>query len=243
MRCCAVNPHKLLLKTYTKYTIMKLALIIHDEETRKSFHRYLSDDKKTFKKVFAFNSFDTFISDAYMLTDVEVVLLDMHLAAGIPALEGLDIIENTRFLRKARVLMLTSIADNNYTIFKWLCSYGTSYIDREMALFNIKNAITSFSQRKELLVPVITKHKPVSNGEGAASGYGPVAPLTSRERQIMQHVIDRENESEIAEQLNIRRGLVRKYIRTTFSKIKRNTNLSLHTPQPDTPEMNYKRVG
>jgi len=222
---------------------MKVAIIIHDEETRKSFHQYLSDDKKTFKKVFAFNSIDTFISDAYMLTDVDVVLMDMHLTAGLTPQEGFEIINTTRFLRRAKVLMLTSVADNNYTVFKWLCSYSTSYIDREMSMFNIKNALLAFNQKSELLTPVITKYRPAAKSDAESSGYAPISPLTSREKQIMQHVIDRENESEIARNLNIRRGLVRKYIRTAYHKIQYSNNISLRIPVSDSPEMNYKRVG
>jgi DNA-binding NarL/FixJ family response regulator len=222
---------------------MKVAIIMGNDETRVSLQQYLSEDKRVFRRVFAFNSIDTFISDAYMLTDVNVVLIDMHLQAGLTSVEGLDIISKTPYLAKAKVLMFTSVSDTNYTVFKWLCNHESSYIDKEMSLFNIKNAIVSFSQKTELLLPVITKHRSAKKVEGA-SGYSPVAPLTTREKQVIQHVIDRENESEIARNLNIRRGLVRKYIRTAYHKIQESTaSLSLIMTNPDALEVNYKRVG
>lgn len=136
--------------------------------------------------------------------------------------------------------MLTSINDHNYTVFKWLCSNRTSYVDKERSLSNIKNAVIAMSQKGGLLQPVITKRN--SPGKGAPEKYS-VAPLTSREKQVIQQVIDLKNEKEIAASLKLRPALVRKYIRLAFRKIQHNASISLPVSETGIAGLNYKRVG
>jgi DNA-binding NarL/FixJ family response regulator len=220
---------------------MKVAIIIDAEETRKSFQQFLVEDKATFKRVFAYNSIDTFISDAYMLTDVDVILLDMHLSRGISSTEGFGIINNTPFLNRAKVLMFTSVSDNNFTVFKWICRFGSSYIDNEMPFYNIKKAILTMHEKGGVMAPIASKRMPVSTKKNEIQSNVLSSSLTVREKQVMQHIIDRETEKEIGRALQLRTGLVRKYIRTAYRKVQ-NANISLPLPVPGW-EVNYKRVG
>jgi DNA-binding NarL/FixJ family response regulator len=213
---------------------MKVALIIDNEAVRNSLRTYLLEEKHLFRKVYAFNSVDTFISDAYMLTDVDIVVFDMHLSRGIPSLEGIHIMLNTPFLEKARLLMLTCVTDHNYTIFKWLCTFPSSYIDREMSSYAIREAIITVAMNGTLLEPVVTK-KDESEYAGMA--------LTAREEQVVAYVIARENEARIAKKLGLNERLVRRYIRHALYKIRMNTAIIL--PVTDRPGAipEYKSVG
>lgn len=221
---------------------MKVAIIIDSDETRVSFQKYLTEDKAIFRRVFAYNSIDTFISDAYMLTDVDVILLDMHLSRGISSTEGFKIINETSFLSKAQVLMLTSVSDNNYTIFKWICSFGSSYIDSEVPFYNIKKAILTMHEKGGVMTPIASKRVAVSSKKSNVPPSISTVTLTLREKQVMQHIIDRETEKEIGRALHLRAGLVRKYIRTAYRKVQNHANISLPM-QVSGWEVNYKRVG
>jgi DNA-binding NarL/FixJ family response regulator len=202
--------------------MIRVAIIGDRPETRSQLKAYLEQDPcNMFRKVDAYNSIDTFMSDAYMHTQLDVIVLDMALSIGIPPLEGISIIKKTCQIRHAKLLFLTSIVDHSYSIFKLLCHNGGSYIAKEMSPAKIMDAVIALHTKGGLM------SKPLGVKLKSELTYGQIdkgihqISLSKMEKNIIREVVinRRMGQEAISKELNIREDLIRRYIRNTFIKL------------------------
>ena len=194
--------------------MIKVAIIDDKNGTRLPLQDYLNRDKSHFRKIHPYNSIDTFLSDTYKHIDLDIIILDMCLSIGLTSVEGLAIIHECKHLKKAKVLMLTSLSQNNYAIFKLLCSCASSYIDKEMPLYNIKEAVLCLYQKGALVRKSLPALPPPKINIPSSNSNHNGTLLTFREKQIIQGIIDRESEFNICQELEIEPYLLRRYIRS-----------------------------
>jgi hypothetical protein len=70
----------------------RLIIIDDNVERRVLFYRFFRLQRRCFRKVVAFNSFDTFFSDTYLLEGFNVVIVNLNLRMGIESPKGIRIL-------------------------------------------------------------------------------------------------------------------------------------------------------
>lgn len=68
-------------------------IIIDDNVNRRVlFYRFFRLQRQYFRKVVAFNSFDTFFSDTYLLEGLNIVIVNLNIHIGIESPKGIRIL-------------------------------------------------------------------------------------------------------------------------------------------------------
>jgi DNA-binding NarL/FixJ family response regulator len=149
----------------------------------------------------------------------EVVLTDIGLP-GMSGIEGIRLIKER--IKAVDIIMLTVFKDEN-RIFKSLCAGATGYLVKDTPFPAIKDAILIIRRGGSFMSPAIARkiveyfNPSQKNNEG----------LTSREKQIVQGLVDGLSYKLIADRLSISIDTVRSHIKKIYTKLQVNSRTEL----------------
>jgi DNA-binding NarL/FixJ family response regulator len=154
---------------------------------------------------------------AALETRPDVVLMDVRLPDG-------DGIEACRQIKKvlpeARVLFLTSYADNRFVLAAMEAG-ADGYLLKESDSQRIVNAIHSILQGGSVFDPVITRQ--VIGGMKRWDGVNPLEALTSQELRLLAEVAKGRTDKEVAAELELTAKTARNYLDRIFAKLNVHT--------------------
>ncbi len=190
----------------------KIAIIEDDIELKELLQRYLNMQPE-FECETAVESVEEFLEENESVPDV--ILSDI----GLPGMSG---IEGLKILKKrfpgTEVVML-SVHDDSDSVFNSLCNGASGYLLKNTPIDQIKESINILSAGGSPMSPniarrVIDYFKPKKQIE---------SPLSEREKEIVQGLVDGLSYKMIADKLFISIDTVRQHIRNIYRKLDVNS--------------------
>lgn len=143
----------------------------------------------------------------------DLLLLDL----GLPRRDGLEVLSDIRtILPDVKVLILTA-SDDREKVYQAICNGASGYLlktaDPDELLSGIRDVVHGASALSSPIAKMIL--------EGFAR-YGPVEkiePLTTREEDVLHHLVKGLIKKEIAEQLSISQHTVDMHLRSVYRKL------------------------
>lgn len=166
------------------------------------------------------SSVEVFLKGLQTQTPLDMVLLDI----GLPGMSGL---EGIRYIKEERpdidILILTA-SDDSEKVFKALCAGAVSYISKRTDLNTIKDAVLTVNRGGAYMSPAIARR--------VVEYFAPKKsvqddPLTPRQLQIAQGLVDGLSYKMIADRLNISVETVRDHIKKIYKKLEINSKTEL----------------
>lgn len=190
--------------------------IVEDEQlVMNSLETYLNK-QPGIKVSLTASSMEVFLKGLKTSVPLDMVLLDI----GLPGMSGL---EGIRYIKEERpdidILILTA-SDDSEKVFKALCSGAVSYISKRTDLQTIKEAVLTVNQGGAYMSPAIARR--------IVEYFAPKKkvqddPLTPRQLQIAQGLIDGLSYKLVADRLNISMETVRDHIKKIYKKLEINS--------------------
>jgi len=198
-----------------KRSEINMGIIEDDKVVREGLHAYFSADVH-FSKVLIADSVEQFFEVISSSSPLDIVLTDI----GLPGMSGID---GIRLLKEqmpqAEILMLTVFKDSD-RIFRSICAGANGYILKGTPFQDIRHAVFSILDGGSSMSPTIArqvmehfKPKPSIDAND----------LTSREKQIVQTLVDGLSYKLIAHRLSISIDTVRFHIKNIYTKLQVNS--------------------
>ncbi len=197
---------------------LNIVIIEDDNIVRSGLEQYFAAE--TFcKNVLSFSSMELFFEALNQGLEADVILTDIGLP-GISGIEGIRLIKEN--LKGVDIIMLTVFKDEN-RIFKSLCAGATGYLVKDTPFPAIKDAIMVIRNGGSFMSPAIARkiveyfNPPVKKEE----------PLTVREKQIVQGLVDGLSYKLIADRLSVSIDTIRSHIKKIYNKLQINSRTEL----------------
>jgi DNA-binding NarL/FixJ family response regulator len=219
------------MKKHTVMNNIKLAIIDHDQQLRNNLSGFFTSHNNTFRRVFTFNSIDTYLSDAYMFPDLHAVIVNTALPAGLTCDEGIQYMK--QLTAQAKIILLDGIGNRN-DVFRLLCKGASAYVDAASSFESIKEAVVSTLCSKDASASEMLLYKSGNEEKKTQSG-GKIHQLTTREQEVVERIMLGEGKKTIAANLSISERLVKRYLLNAYHKVQISGNIQLNT--------GYRKVG
>ena len=157
----------------------------------------------------------------------DVILMDVRLPDG----DGIAACREIKaFLPEARILFLTSYADNRFVLAAMEAG-AEGYLLKESGTRRIVDAIRSILNGKSVFDPVVM-HGVARSGRNGG-GANPLDVLAARERRVLAQVAQGKTDKEVAVALGLTTKTARNYLDRIFTKLNvhTRTEAALHYTQ------------
>lgn len=193
--------------------------LIEDNSTfRRAFCRALNQTE-AFRCTGDFPSAETALAAAKQLPaePPRVILLDV----GLPGMDGLTAIPKLRERLPGAVIIVLTVFEDDDKIFRAICSGATGYLLKTSSVEEVTRAMTEAlgggapmnSRIAKRVLEMFTRLAP-PRGE-----YG----LTSREKEILEAMVQGKTKKEIAAMLDLSFHTVDSHLRNIYQKLEVNT--------------------
>jgi len=147
----------------------------------------------------------------------DVILMDVRLPDG----DGIGACRQIKvFLPDARILFLTSYADNRFVLAAMEAG-ADGYLLKESGTERIVNAIHSILEGRSVFDPVVTHTE--SRNVRSDGGVNPLDALAARERRVLAQVAQGKTDKEVATTLGLTTKTARNYLDRIFTKLNVHT--------------------
>lgn len=161
----------------------------------------------------------------------EFVLMDIELP-GMSGIECVKLLKNK--IPFAQIIMVTVYEDPD-RIFRALRAGASGYLLKRSAPDEILSELDNLRQGGAPMSPEIAR-KVVACFQTEGASNADVEKLTSRERQVLELIVQGFSNKEIASQLNIALDTIRGHLKTIYSKLQVHSRteavLKYHRPHP-----------
>jgi two-component system, NarL family, response regulator LiaR len=203
----------------------RIAFIEDCNPTQTSLHQALAQDDKI-------EALENAAADAEGLTRLEayqpdVVVVEM----GLPDLNGIEVTRRVKTLCNLKVLILTH-QDDAQTVLDAFAAGADSYCMKDKPLSALVSAIQATAQGQAWIDPAIANvvlaqlrqsYGRFSSADSVAQSETPLTleayPLSDRELQVLQLIVDGLDNAAIAIELHIGIGTVKTHVRNILSKL------------------------
>jgi DNA-binding NarL/FixJ family response regulator len=149
----------------------------------------------------------------------DVVLLDIVLP-GLSGIEGIRFIKNSY---PTTLILMFSVMDDGFSIFRSLCEGAIGYITKEFTMESLRNALIDVYEGRGSMSPSIARK--------VAEYFHPKKKLseslTPREVDIVNGIIEGLSYKLLASKLEISIDTVRKHIKNIYRKLQINSKSQL----------------
>lgn len=200
--------------------VQKLNLVIIEDitEIREYYCSYFKQQEE-FVNVSGYNGMESYFEEADGMGMPDIILSDINLT-GMSGIEGIIKIKDK--WPEALILMLT-VVDNSNKIFKSLCAGAIGYAIKDTPLPELKKAVLDVVAGGSYMSPSIARKVL----EYFAPSQKINDPLTIKERQIIQGLVDGLSYKMIADRVSLSHDTVRYYVKKIYRKLQINTKIEL----------------
>ncbi|MEM9928186.1 MAG: response regulator transcription factor [Bacteroidota bacterium] len=201
-------------------TTLNLAIVEDDPVMRKSLTRLLSSDPQLDVNLICESAEDFLAALQQSVHRPDIILLDVQL----PQMDGISAIPYIlQHLPQADIVILTTFEEDE-KIFAALCAGASSYISKRTSLRQISDAIAIIRRGGSFMSPNVAR-KVVRHF--SASAKPKPTPLTNRQKEIVQAIVDGLSYQMVADQLGISIDTVRTHIRKIYRALNINNKVEL----------------
>jgi DNA-binding NarL/FixJ family response regulator len=199
---------------------VSLNIIEDDDIVRESLVAY-HEVKNDIRDILAFQSMEAFqkFYSEESANFPDVVLLDIHLP-GMSGIEGIPVIK--KMMPDTDVIMLTTFEDND-KIFNALCAGACSYMTKKSTLSAIHDCVITVSKGGSFMSPAIAR----KITQFFIRDHVMNNPLTDRQMEIVQGIVDGLSYKMIGMKLNISLDTVRTHIMQIYRTLNINCKSQL----------------
>lgn len=193
--------------------MINVAIIEDDKYLRESLQSFIHAQEGMSCRI-SMDSVESFLEKTSPNDSIQVLIQDIGLP-GMSGLEGIRLIKS-RF-PKTHILMF-SIFDDSERIFKALCAGASGYLKKDTRLSKITEAIIQVDAGDAAMSPSIAKK--------VIDYFKPqkiTSPLSPKEQQVVQGLVDGLSYKMIADQLLISVNTVNYHIRNIYKKLQVNS--------------------
>jgi DNA-binding NarL/FixJ family response regulator len=162
-------------------------------------------------------SVETFLLSAEAV-DSHILLLDINLP-GMSGIEGIDSIREK--YPNIEIVMLTSFEDERH-VFEALRGGAVAYLSKSSSLLTIKEAILTVANGGSFMSPSIARHV-VNFFRVRKRVKKPELALTTRQKEILDCLMDGQSYKMIADSCDITLETVRDHIKKIYKKLQINS--------------------
>jgi DNA-binding NarL/FixJ family response regulator len=196
---------------------IRLALVEDDKMIRDSLETFLNNQPEI-EVLATAGSVEEFLLLINSTSLPELILLDIGLP-GVSGIEGIAAIRNR--CPETDIMMLTASDDSNH-VFQALCNGAISYLSKRSTLSNIKEAILTIFKGGSYMSPSIARQV-INFFRTKQSNIQPDYNLTSRQKEIIEGLMDGLSYKLIGEKLDISIETVRDHIKKIYKKLAVNS--------------------
>jgi len=169
------------------------------------------------------NSGKALIKELHKNHNIDVVFMDINM----PEMDG---VEATRLVRKRWPhiqVLVSSVYDDEEYIFEAILAGAMGYLLKDERPQEIHRAIEQILEGGVPMSPLIARKSLalIRNGRGKEQQFLELDSLTAREREILEHLSQGLSYEQIALNLFISRGTVRKHIENIYRKLQVNNKV------------------
>jgi DNA-binding NarL/FixJ family response regulator len=189
--------------------------IIEDDALVRSTLAALFTQQDDMHCVMAVGSAELFLKKTPEVQQLDIVLSDI----GLPGIDGIEAIQLIkRQFPETAIIMLSVYADSD-RIFKALCAGAVGYLQKDMPLDEILDAIKVIHKGGSIMSPAIARK--VVEYFAPKRTYN--EPLTAKEQQVIAAMVDGLSYKMIAARLGITLETVRQHIKNIYRKLQVNS--------------------
>lgn len=189
--------------------------VVEDNKTIREGLSVLISGTDGFKCIGAYADCESFLKEFERLT-VDVVLMDI----GLPGINGIEGVKKAKQINPDISILMLTVYDESEIVYDALCAGAYGYLVKKtppsMLIEAIKEVYEGGSPMSSRIArQVITSFRNYINQSTINSQYN----LSSREKEVLQHLADGSNYQEIADELFISVDTVRHHIRNIYKKL------------------------
>lgn len=189
--------------------------VVEDNKTIREGLSVLISGTDGFKCIGAYADCESFLKEFERLT-VDVVLMDI----GLPGINGIEGVKKAKQINPDISILMLTVYDESEIVYDALCAGAYGYLVKKtppsMLIEAIKEVYDGGSPMSSRIArQVITSFRNYINQSTINSQYN----LSSREKEVLQHLADGSNYQEIADELFISVDTVRHHIRNIYKKL------------------------
>lgn len=190
--------------------MIRMYIYEDDKDLREGLSQFLSFNGG-FNVVCSFGNCDTIQTDL-KAADVDVILMDIDM----PGTNGIEGIKLAKAIKPSVHILVFTVFDDDQKIFDAICAGADGYLLKKTAPEKIIEALKDVYNGGSPMTPsiakkVLTAFPKVSNQH--------TEPLTDKEREVLQELVNGKSYKQIAQALNIGIETVRTHIKHIYSKL------------------------
>ena len=204
------------LQSIPKMSRINLSIVEDEALVRESLTDFLSAQLEF--EVHSINeSVESFLLSGEAV-DSRILLLDINLP-GMSGIEGIDSIREK--YPNIEIVMLTSFEDERH-VFEALRGGAVAYLSKSSSLLTIKEAILTVANGGSFMSPTIARHV-VNFFRTRQRVKKPEVALTTRQKEILDCLMDGQSYKMIADSCDITLETVRDHIKKIYKKLQINS--------------------
>lgn len=204
------------LQSIPKMSRINLSIVEDEALVRESLTDFLSAQLEF--EVHSINeSVESFLLSGEAV-DSRILLLDINLP-GMSGIEGIDSIREK--YPNIEIVMLTSFEDERH-VFEALRGGAVAYLSKSSSLLTIKEAILTVANGGSFMSPTIARHV-VNFFRTRQRVKKPEVALTTRQKEILDCLMDGKSYKMIADSCDITLETVRDHIKKIYKKLQINS--------------------
>jgi DNA-binding NarL/FixJ family response regulator len=189
--------------------------IVEDNKTIREGLAALITGTPGYNCVGSFPDCEKFLS-SISKTNADVVLMDI----GLPGINGIEGVKKARKINPALNILMLTIYEESNVVFEALCAGACGYLVKKTPPSRLLEAIKDIYEggspmSSNIARQIISVFHQKKNMNGNGADY----ELTSREKEVINHLADGYNYQEIADKIFISVDTVRHHIRNIYKKL------------------------
>jgi DNA-binding NarL/FixJ family response regulator len=192
--------------------MISVAIVEDDEVIREGIHEYL-DSQENLVCIAAKSSVENFLATLNEETVPDVIIMDIGLP-GMSGISGMKLI--TEKHPEVSIIMFT-VYNDSHKIFESLCAGASGYLLKNTSFPEIKQAIETIYGGGSMMSPPIARK--VMEHFHSGRKHKVKSPLTDKEKEIVQGLVDGLSYKMIAGSASISIETVRSHIKNIYKKL------------------------
>ena len=192
--------------------MISVAIVEDDEVIREGIHEYL-DSQENLVCIAAKSSVEKFLATLNDETVPDVIIMDIGLP-GMSGISGMKLI--TEKHPEVSIIMFT-VYNDSHKIFESLCAGASGYLLKNTSFPEIKLAIETIHGGGSMMSPPIARK--VMEHFHTGRKHKVKSPLTDKEKEIVQGLVDGLSYKMIAGSASISIETVRSHIKNIYKKL------------------------
>lgn len=193
--------------------------IVEDVQEIREYYFHFFQKQEEFRRVTAYESMEEYFESPNKKLPPDIVLSDINLP-GMSGIEGIKKIKDKS--PEVDIIMLT-VVNNSDKIFKSICAGATGYVMKDIPLPELKKAVLEVHSGGSYMSPSIARKVM----EYFAPPKSVADPLSPKEKQIIQGLVDGLSYKMIADRISLSHDTVRFYVKKIYRKLEINTKIEL----------------